>query len=137
MPRERIQRSVTCRVIDSGLDFEIRQQGAAVWIALFGILDRPRLVQLRRSLSPQLRRRGLRIVLDGRRLHHIDYRVVRELLAWNRQLRALDHRLFLFRWSNYLQAILSMEDWDRELAADSSKTPEWVADQQLVLEQLP
>ena len=61
MPKELTRQSVRFRIIDRGLDFEIRQQGATVWVALFGILDRPRLAQLIHSLKPVLGQRSRRM----------------------------------------------------------------------------
>jgi ABC-type transporter Mla MlaB component len=138
MPRESTRQSVRFRIIDRGLDFEIRQQGAIVWVALFGILDRQRLAQLINSLMPLLAQRSRRIVLDGQRLCHIDFRVVTPLIEWSRALKAYDHKLWLAHWSDYLKAILLMEDWERELPLGSSSAAVWpVARSEMVAERLP
>lgn len=110
---------------DSGLEFAIRQQGHTVWVTLSGILDRPQLARLVRRVTPLLEKRGRQVILDGRQLHHVDYRVVRPLIDWNRRLRAFDHRLLLSHWSDYLKAILCMEDWNRELNPGPLPTSAW------------
>ncbi len=115
MPREVTRQSVECRGPGSGLDIDIRRLGVTVWVTLSGILDRPQLSRLIRRATPLLQKRGCTLVLDGRSLRHIDYRAVPALIAWNRQLNSFGHRLTLYRWSDYLKAIVSVEDWQREL----------------------
>ena len=125
MPRESTRRTAQLGIFESDLDFEIRQHGLTVWVALLGIVTKPKMERLIRRVAPRLGRRGYRIVLDGRQLCHLDYRAVRPMLEWNRTLRYFDHRLMLSGWSDYLKAILVMEDWDRELGVESFRLPAW------------
>jgi len=125
VPRELTRRSVECRGPGSGLEIDIRQLGVTVWVTLSGILDRPQLGHLIRRLAPCLSKRGRIIVLDGRRLQHIDYRAVQPLIAWNRQLGTFGHRLTLFSWSDYLKAILCVEDWQGELHPQAFRPRTW------------
>jgi anti-anti-sigma regulatory factor len=115
--------SARFEVLDGGTSFELRERGATIWVALFGVLDRPRWEQLQQRLKPLLNRRGRRIVLDGRRLLHLDYRTVRDLIVWHRMLRPYDHQLVLAGWSAYLKAILCLEDWSQELAPGCVSLP--------------
>jgi anti-anti-sigma regulatory factor len=108
--------SAEFEVLDGGTSFELRERGATIWVALYGVLDAQRWEQLESRLSPLLTRRGRRVVLDGRRLFHLDYRAVRPLLVWHRTLRPFGHQLVLAGWSAYLKAILCLEDWSQELA---------------------
>ena len=55
------------------------------------------------------------MILDGAGLQHMDYRCVQPLVRWSRGLRSYRHDVRLVAWNEYLQAILAMEDWDREL----------------------
>jgi len=64
-------------------------------------------------------------VLDGSRLSHLDYRATASLIRWNRNLRDYHHQLFLQQWSDYLKAILAMEDWDRELGGVPAGLSSW------------
>jgi anti-anti-sigma regulatory factor len=105
------------------LDLEIRERGATVWVALSGVLDAARLALLTRRITPLLQRRGRRIVLDGRRLVHLDYRCVPRLLAWSQGLCAFDHQLLLYGWNAYLRAILCVEDWDGQLSPGPVRLP--------------
>ena len=125
MPREVTRQSVECRGPGSGLDIDIRRLGLTVWVTLSGILDRPQLSCLMRRATPLLRKRGCTLVLDGRNLRHIDYRAVPALIEWNRQLSSFGHRLTLYRWSDYLKAILCVEDWQRELESAPVRSGIW------------
>lgn len=122
-PRESIRRHVAFEVLDGGVDFEIRERGATVWITLSGVLDAERLAPLMRRVVPLLHRRGRRVVLDGRRLMHLDYRCVPQLLAWSDGLRAFDHQLLLYGWNAYLRAILRVEDWGGRLSPGPVSLP--------------
>ena len=122
-PRETARRHVAFEVLDGGLDFEIRERGATVWVALSGVLDAARLAQLTRRVSPLLHHRGRRVVLDARRLQHLDYRCVPALLAWSDGLRAFDHQLLLYGWNAYLRAILLVEDWGGRLSPGPVRLP--------------
>ncbi len=106
MPRELTRRSAPFQVLQGDLDFEIRDQGRTVRVALFGNLDRRGLAQVIRRAAPHLSRRGRRVELDGSRLKHLDFRAVPLLTAWNHQLREFGHELLLDRWSAYLKSIL-------------------------------
>ncbi|MBK7190508.1 MAG: STAS domain-containing protein [bacterium] len=103
----------------------IRQNDKAVWVTLSGILDRAGMEKLIAGVAPKLNRRGVRIVLDGSRLSHLDYRATGALVAWNRRLRLFNHQLYLHGWSDYLKAIVVMEDWDRELGATPTAMTAW------------
>ncbi|MCB1184836.1 STAS domain-containing protein [bacterium] len=104
-----------------GLQIRIEQNERTVRVALSGILDREGVDRLVSRVAPRLVSRGCRVILEGSRLTHLDYRATRGLIAWNRRLRAFGHQLFLQEWSDYLKAILVMEDWDRELGSTPSE----------------
>lgn len=106
-------------------EIEIRQNERAVWVTLSGILDRAGVEKLIARVTPRLDQRGRRIVLDGSRLIHLDYRATGALVAWNRRLKAFHHQLYLHGWSDYLKAIVVMEDWDRELGATPTVMTVW------------
>jgi anti-anti-sigma regulatory factor len=106
-------------------EIEIRQNERAVWVTLSGILDRAGVEKLIARVTPRLDQRGRRIVLDGSRLVHLDYRATGALVAWNRRLKAFHHQLYLHGWSDYLKAIVVMEDWDRELGATPTVMTVW------------
>jgi len=109
-PRETTRQSVRFEVLDGGLDFEIREHGETVWVALSGVFNAARLGELRRRIGPVLRARGRRVVLDARRLQHLDYRCVPDLLVWHDSLRSFNHQLLLYGWNAYLRAILAIGD---------------------------
>lgn len=123
MPRESTRQPGRQDAAGSHMEMKIRQTDTAAWVALSGILDRDGVMRLIDRVTPHLSRRGTRVVLDGRRLTHLDYRATRLLVDWNRRLGAFNHQLYLHRWSDYLKAILVMEDWDRELG----NTPDTIA----------
>ncbi len=106
-------------------EIQIRQNDRAVWVTLSGILDRAGVEKLIARVSLRLDQRGRRIVLDGSRLAHLDYRATGALIAWNRRLKAFHHQLYLHGWSDYLKAIVVMEDWDRELGAQPAVMDAW------------
>jgi ABC-type transporter Mla MlaB component len=106
-------------------EIEIRQNDKAVWVTLSGILDRVGVERLISRVTLRLERRGCRIVLDGSRLTHLDYRATAALIDWNRRMRAFHHQLYLHGWSDYLKAIVVMEDWDRELGATPAAMTAW------------
>ena len=117
MPRELTRQSVRQEAASSRTDLEIRHGERAVWVSLSGILDRDGVEEMIGRVAPRLTQRGFRIYLDGTDLVHLDFRATQGLLAWNRKLRDYHHTFYLHRWSDYLKAILVMEDWDRELGA--------------------
>ena len=125
MPRELTRQLVRQEAAGSRLEIEVRQTERAVWVALSGILDRQGVEKMISRVAPRLARRGCRIILDGTRLTHLDYRATHGLLAWNRKLRDHHHPLFLHGWSDYLKAILVMEDWERELGAMPTEPSTW------------
>ena len=118
MPRELTRQSVQQESTGSRLEtleVEVRQSDRTVRVTLSGVLDREGMRLLVQRVAPRLLGRGWRIILDGSRLAHLDFRATSSLLLWNRQLRQFRHQLFLHGWSDYLKAILVMEDWDSEL----------------------
>ena len=117
MPREMTLQSARQEAAGSTMEMEIRHKDRTVWVSLSGILDRPGLARMIARLGGLMTSRGHKVVLDGRQLVHMDYRATPPLLAWNRRLRAYHHHLYLHGWSDYLKAILVMEDTDRELGA--------------------
>jgi len=125
MPRELTRQLVRQEALGGRLEITVRHRERAVWVSLSGILDRQGVDRLISRVAPRLARRGCRIILDGTRLTHLDYRATHGLLAWNRKLRDHHHQLFLHRWNDYLKAILVMEDWDRELGAMPVEPSSW------------
>jgi len=97
------------------LEIEVSRADSVVRVALSGILDEQGLEMIIGRVAPLLTGRGQKVILDGARLAHMDYRSTRALLRWNRNLRQFSHTLYLKGWNDYLKAILCMEDWDREL----------------------
>lgn len=122
MPRELTLQSGRQEAAGRQMEITVKDRERTVWVSLSGILDQTGVDTLIGRVAPRLAGRGYRIVLDGSRLGHIDYRCTATLVKWNRKLRQFDHQLFLQDWSDYLKAILCMEDWDRELAGRSAHT---------------
>jgi anti-anti-sigma regulatory factor len=112
MPREGTRQPARQEAARSALDVQIRHTERAVRVSLSGILDRDGVAALAARVAPGRVGRGVRIVLDGSGLIHMDYRATRSLIAWHRRLHRRGHALFLQGWSDYLKAILVMEDWD-------------------------
>lgn len=110
MPRESTRRTPRLTLLEGGSTFEIQERGSVLRVALLGTLDRGRLQELRRRIAPHLVQRGRRIVLDGQRLRHVDYRVASDLRRWNDQLRSYGHALLLGGWSPYLRTLLALGD---------------------------
>ena len=125
MPRELTRQFDWQEAAGSHMEIDIRHRERAVWVSLSGILDRQGVERMISRVAPRLARRGCRIILDGSRLAHLDYRATHSLLAWNRKLRDHRHQLFLHGWNEYLKAILVMEDWDRELGATPNEPSSW------------
>ena len=125
MPRELTRQLERRTEAGTGMEISVRHSERAVWVSLSGILDRHGVERLISRVAPRLARRGCRIILDGTRLTHLDYRATHGLLVWNRRLRDHHHHLFLHRWNDYLKAILVMEDWDRELGAMPTGPSSW------------
>ena len=125
MPRELTRQSVGQEAANSRLRIKVTIKERAVWVSLSGILDRRGVEGIIARVTPHLHDRGRRIVLQGDRLLHLDYRATRHLILWNRNLRQYGHRLFLQGWNEYLKAILCMEDWDRELDAPPAWPATW------------
>jgi ABC-type transporter Mla MlaB component len=124
MPGERT-RTTAAPAPSSALTFAVEQQGRLVWVSLSGILDRDGLHRLIQRLGAPLAGPGRRVVLDGRRLTHVDYRVVASLIRWRGDLDRRGHRLDLAGWNSYLQAILAVEDWRGELAPAGAYWSSW------------
>lgn len=130
MPRELARRSVQKLSQQSSLQYG-RQEAASrqrktlemdvghtertVRVTLSGILDRKGVEEMSAKVATRLAGRGYRVILDGSGLTHLDYRATASLLEWNRKIRRFRHQLYLLGWSDYLKAILVMEDWDLEL----------------------
>jgi ABC-type transporter Mla MlaB component len=125
MPRESTRRSTRFEVLDGGTCWELEEQGATAWVALSGVLDRDQLQRLIARVRPLLRSRGRRIVLDGRRLRHVDYRAVPALIAWNDGLRAFNHQLLLYGWNGYLRTILAVGDAGQRFGPVAVRLTSW------------
>jgi hypothetical protein len=97
------------------VETRIARRDGLLRVSLAGILDQEGLSDLMRRVGLALPPRGGTVWLDGARLHHMDYRCVQPLVRWSRGLRSYRHDVRLVGWSDYLQAIITMEDWDREL----------------------
>jgi anti-anti-sigma regulatory factor len=123
MPRETARLSARQEAPRSRFDTEIAHTGRTVRVSLSGILDDDGVTDLAARVQPRLSGRGMRIVLDGRGLAHLDYRAIPGLIAWYRRLRGYGHELYLHGWSDYLKAILVMEDWEGELGGSSAGLP--------------
>ena len=106
MPRETTRQPPHLHLLEGGLDFEIREHDGDVRVVLSGSLDHDLLARIISATTPRLARRDRRIVLDGSRLAHVDYRAVGTLTDWGRRLRAFGHALLLDGWSPSLRAIL-------------------------------
>jgi len=119
MPREGTRQSARQEATRSTLDVQVRHTERAVWVSLSGILDRDGVAALAARVAPGPLAHGAHIVLEGAGLTHMDYRATRSLIAWHRRLHRRGHALFLQGWSDYLKAILVMEDWD----CDCSQAP--------------
>lgn len=119
MPREGTRQPARQEAAHSTLDVHVRHTERAVWVSLSGILDRDGVAAIAARVAPGLMRGGARLVLEGSGLTHMDYRATRSLIAWHRRLHRRGHALFLQGWSDYLKAILVMEDWD----CDRSQAP--------------
>jgi ABC-type transporter Mla MlaB component len=125
MPGESIQYSAADQIAGSALTFAVEQQDRLIWITLSGILDREGLHRLARRAGASLAAPGCRVVLDGRRLAHVDYRVVERLADWRRRLARQGQQLELIGWSDYLRAILAVADWRGELAPARTYWSSW------------
>jgi len=108
MPRESTRWTPRFTLLEGGSDFEIQVRGSVLRVTLLGTLDRNQLVELKRRVAPFLVKRSRRIILDGHRLRHVDYRVAGPLRDWNRALAVFDHSLMLSGWNSYLRTILTL-----------------------------
>jgi ABC-type transporter Mla MlaB component len=97
------------------VETRISRRDGQLRVSLAGILDQDGLADLMRRVSLALPGRGCAVILDGAGLLHMDYRCVQPLVRWSRGLRSYRHDVRLVAWSEYLQAIVAMEDWDQEL----------------------
>ncbi|MFT5233300.1 MAG: anti-anti-sigma factor [Candidatus Krumholzibacteriia bacterium] len=128
MPREMTRPFVRTNTPPTHVDplqIQVSQVDRTVRVTLSGILDSQGVEKMKRQVTAQLVSRGCRVVLDGSRLTHFDYRATGALIKWHRQLRDFNHQMYLLSWSDYLKAILVMEDWDRELGAAGSEPSNW------------
>lgn len=112
MPREGTRQSARQEAARSDLEIRVKHKDRTVWVSLSGILDRDGVAALADRVAPAPAGRGARIVLEGSGLAHMDYRATRSLIAWHRRLHRRGQALYLQGWSDYLKAILVMEDWD-------------------------
>jgi hypothetical protein len=110
MPRELTRWTPRFTLLEGGSDFEIQVRGTDLRVTLLGTLDRHQLKCLQRRIAPYLVQRGRRIILDGRRLKHVDFRIAEPLREWNRALSIFDHDLMLAGWNPYLRTILTLGD---------------------------
>lgn len=125
MSREMTRQSVWTENKPSSLGIQVQQVDRTVRVTLSGILDQPGMQQLVARVAPVLPETGCRVILDGERLTHLDYRVTRSLLRWHRNLKQFGHQIYLRGWSDYLQAILCMEDWGGELVGNLATVSQW------------
>ena len=125
MPREMARQSAWQEPAGSSLNIQVKQIDRTVRVTLSGILDQQGMEQLPAVVAPRLRETGCRIILEGENLTHLDYRVTRSLIRWNRNLGQFRHQLYFQGWSDYLKAILCMEDWDGELAGRPIGDSHW------------
>ena len=106
MSESRARNGQSLRILEGGLDFEIRTTGQDIRVSLSGTLDRGMLDRIRNALVSRLNARGFRVILDGSGLEHVDYRAARDLLSWNGALKSFGHELSLSGWSAYHKTIL-------------------------------
>lgn len=97
-------------------ELDVRQKDRTVRVTLSGILDGRGIEKMVGMVAPRLTSRGFRVIVDGSRLTHLDYRATALLVRWNKNLREFHHQLFLSGWNDYLKAILIMEDWNYDLS---------------------
>ena len=115
MSRELTRQSPRQEAGGNYLDIEVSSKDMTVRVSLSGLLDQAGLERIIARVAPRLLARGCRVIVDGSGLSHMDYRTTRSLIRWNRNLRQFRHQLYLQNWSDYLKAILCMEDWEQEL----------------------
>jgi len=115
MSRELTRKSLRQEACGNYLDIEVGSKDMTVRVTLSGLMDQDGLERVIARVAPRLSARGCRIIIDGSGLTHLDYRTTRCLIRWNRNLRQYHHQLYLQNWSDYLKAILCMEDWEQEL----------------------
>ncbi len=125
MPREMARQSAWQDSANTSLSIEVKQVDRTVRVTLSGIFDQPGMEELASKVAPRLQETGCRVILEGENLTHLDYRVTRQLIRWNRTLGQFRHQLFLQGWNDYLKAILCMEDWDGELAGRPTGDSHW------------
>jgi len=123
MPRELTRWTPRFTLLEGGSDFEIQVRGTDLRVTLLGTLDRNQLSRLQRRIAPYLVQRGRRIVLDGRQLKHVDFRIAGSLRKWNRALAVFDHGLMLSGWNPYLRTILTLGDSDASANVTTATTP--------------
>jgi ABC-type transporter Mla MlaB component len=115
MPSEGIRSAATVSTPAARSQIHITVRGRTVRVHLVGTLDRDGTTRLIQAANRALVGGRYLVVLDASRLGHLDYRCVPMLVRWSRGLASFRHRLVLEHWSQYLRAILAMEDWDGEL----------------------
>lgn len=125
MPRELARQSAWLDTKGTNLSIQVHQVDRTVRVTLSGLFDQAGMELLAARVAPKLSETGCRVILDGRGLAHLDYRVTRSLIRWNATLRQFHHQLYLQGWSDYLKAILCMEDWDGELVGKPVGDSHW------------
>lgn len=125
MPREMARQSAWQDAGKTNLSIQVRQVDRTVWVTLSGLFDQAGVQHLVTRVAPHLRETGYRVILDGAGLAHLDYRVTRQLIQWNQTLQQFRHQLYLKDWSDYLKAILCMEDWSGELVGRRADDSQW------------
>ena len=128
MPRESTRQFVLTESAPARLEslqIQVSQSERTVRVALSGILDREGVDKLSSRVQSRLVCRGCRIILDGSRLTHLDFRATQGLIAWNRRMKAYSHQIYLRDWSDYLKAILVMDDWDGEFGSAGTGLSTW------------
>lgn len=119
MPSEGIRSTACGAATGANHSIPISVRGRTVRVRLTGILDRDGTACAIQVTNQYLAGGRWLVVLDGSALAHLDYRCVPMLVRWSRGLATFGHRLVLDRWSDYLKAILAMEDWDGELERET------------------
>ncbi len=132
MSRELTRQSFWQEAGGKHLDIEVSSKDMTVRVSLSGLLDQAGLERIIARVVPRLSVRGCRVIIDGSGLSHMDYRTTRSLIRWNRNLGQFRHQLYLQNWSDYLKAILCMEDWEQELGMPVGFAPSAGLDSSIV-----
>ncbi|MCP4144981.1 MAG: hypothetical protein GY752_06810 [bacterium] len=98
------------KIVNGGRDYEIIDCENSVRVVLSGSLNSSQLNSVINNVKPYLLQRNRRIILDGKNLQHVDFRIIGALTAWNQLLRSFGHKLLLSGWSNLHKTILLIGD---------------------------